>query len=66
MHATSRHGTPSLTSLLKDGGVGCFTRSSGRLPFQFLTVHSQPCLTSIKLMELAGPLGHSPRLLVSA
>ena len=22
---------------------------------------TQPCLTSVKLMELAGPLGHSPR-----
>ena len=24
MHAASRHGTPSLTSLPKDGGVSCF------------------------------------------
>ena len=24
---------------------------------------TQPCLTSLKLMELAGPLGHSPRSL---
>ena len=23
--------------------------------------HTQPCLTSVKLMELAEPLGHSPR-----
>ena len=53
MHAVSRHGTPSLTSLPKDGGVSCFGRSSGDRPFSFLT--------SIKLMELAGPLGHSPR-----
>ena len=22
---------------------------------------TQPCITSVKLMELAGPLGHSPR-----
>ena len=22
--------------------------------------HTQPCLTSVKLMELAGPIGHSP------
>ena len=31
MHAASRHGTPSLTSLPNDGGVSCFFgRSSGR------------------------------------
>ena len=64
MHAASRHGIPSLTSLPKDGGVSCFGRSSGRSPIQFLTVHSHafflPCLTSVKLTELAGPLGHSP------
>ena len=24
VHAASRHGTPSLTSLPKDGGVSCF------------------------------------------
>ena len=60
MHAASRHGTPSLTSLPKDSGV------------TVLVVHlevahpvsdrAQPCLTSAKLMELAGPLGHSPTL----
>ena len=50
MYAASRHGTHSLTSLAKDGGVSCFSRSSG----------GRPCLTSVKLMELAGPLGHSP------
>ena len=61
MHAASRHGTPSLTSLPKDGGVSCFARSSGRSPIQFFD-RTQPCLTSVKLMELAGPLGHSPRL----
>ena len=44
MHATSRHGTPSLTSLPKDGWVSCFGRSSGRLPIQFLTVHSHAYL----------------------
>ena len=32
MHAASRHGTPSLTSLPKDGGVSCFGGSSGRSP----------------------------------
>ena len=37
MHAASRHGTPSLRSLPKDGGVSCFGRSSGRSPIQFLT-----------------------------
>ena len=59
MHATSRHGTPSLMSLPKDGGVSCFGRSSGgRHP---VSGRTQPCLNSVKLMELAGPLGHSPR-----
>ena len=59
MHAASRHGTYSLTSLPKDSGVSCFGRSSGgRHP---VTDRTQPCLTSVKLMELAGPLGHSPR-----
>ena len=56
MHAESRHGTPSLTSLPKDGGVSCFGLSSGKSPIQFLTVHSH---ASAKLVELAGPLGHS-------
>ena len=57
MHAASRHETPSLTSLPKDSGVSCFGRSSGRSPIQFFD-RTQPCLTSVKLMELAGPLGH--------
>ena len=61
MHAASRHGTPSLTPLPKDGGVSCFGRSSGRSPIQFFD-RTQTCLTSVKLMELAGPLGHSPRI----
>ena len=29
VHAASGHGTPSLTSLPKDGGVRCFGRFSG-------------------------------------
>ena len=32
MHAASRHGTPSLTSLPKDSGVSSFGLSSGRSP----------------------------------
>ena len=39
MHAASRNGTPSLTSVPKDGGVNCSGRLPGRLPIQFLTVH---------------------------
>ena len=35
MHAASRHGTPSLTSLPKDGRVSCFGRSSGGRPSSF-------------------------------
>ena len=52
-----------LTSLPKDGRVSCFGRSSGRLPNQLLTVHSYSWLqlSSAKLVELAGPLGYSPR-----
>ena len=49
----------SLTSLPKDGGVSCFGRSYGRSPIQ-ISDRTQPCLTLVKLMELAGPLGHSP------
>ena len=52
MQAASRHGTPSLKSLPKDGGVSCCSRSSGRSPIQFLTV---------QLIELTGPVGHSSR-----
>ena len=63
MHAASRHGTPSLTSLPKDDGVSCFGRSSGRSPIRKVahpvSDRTQPCLTSVKLMELAGPLGHN-------
>ena len=40
MHAASRHGTPGLTSLPKDGGVSFSGRSSGRSAIQFLTVHN--------------------------
>ena len=61
MHAASRHETPSLTSLPKDGKVSWFVAHlevahpvSGR---------TQPCLTLVKLMGLAGPLGHSPHRL---
>ena len=60
MHAASRHGTPSLTSLPKDGRVSCFW-SFIREVAHPVSDRTQPCLTSAKLMELAGPLGHSPR-----
>ena len=59
MHVVYRHGAPCLTSRPKEGGLSSFGRSSGRLPIQFFD-RTQPCLTSVKLMELAGPLGHSP------
>ena len=61
MHAASRHGTPSLTSLPKDGGVSCFFWSFIWKVAHPVSDRTQPCLTSGKLMELAGPLGHSPR-----
>ena len=57
MHAASRHGTPSLTSLPKDGGVS--SCSFIRKVAHPVSDRTQPCLTSVKLMELAGPLGHS-------
>ena len=41
MHAASRHGTPSLTSIPKDGGVSCFGRSPGRSSVQFLIIHGR-------------------------
>ena len=53
----------SLTSLPKDGGVSCFGRSSGGRPSS--SDRTQPCLTSVKLIELAVPLGHSPHLATS-
>ena len=37
VHAASRHGTPSLTSLPKDGGVSCFHSFSGKSTIQLLT-----------------------------
>ena len=55
MHATSRHGTPSLTSLPKDGGVIWKVTHP-------VSDRTQPCLTLVKLMELAGSLGHSPSM----
>ena len=55
MHAASRKGTPSLTSLPKDGGVSCFGRSSGRVAHP-VSDRTQPCSTSVKLMELACPI----------
>ena len=60
MHAASRHGTPSVTSLPKDGGVSCFWSFIWKVADQ-VSDRTQPCLTSVKLMELAGPLGHSPQ-----
>ena len=55
MHAASMHGTPSLTSHLKDAESVVLVAH----PFSDRT---QPCLTSVKPMELAGQLGHSPRI----
>ena len=37
MHAASRHGIPTLTSLPKDGGVSCLGGSSGGRSFGFYT-----------------------------
>ena len=60
MYASSRHETPSLTSLTEDGGVSCFGSSPGMSPHP-VSDSTQPCLISIKLMELAGPIGHAHR-----
>ena len=59
MNAPSRHGTPNLTSLPKDGDVSCFGRSSAEVA-RPVSDRTQPCLTPAKLMKLAGPLGHLP------
>ena len=59
MHAASRHGTPSLTSLPKDGRVNCLVVHPEVA--HLVSDRTQPCLTSVKLMELAGPFGHSPQ-----
>ena len=64
MHAVSRHGTPSLTSLPKDGGVSCFWSFIWKVAHP-VSDRTQPCLTSVKLMELTGPLGHSLAMLTS-
>ena len=40
--------------------MSCFARKSGKVVHP-VSDRTQPCLTSAKLMELAGPLGHSPR-----
>ena len=54
MHAASRHRTPSSRSLPKDSGAVLVAHPvSDRI---------QPSLTSNKLMELAGVLGHSRRI----
>ena len=58
MHAASRHGTSSLASLPKDGGVSLVVHMEVAHP---VSDRAQACLTSVQLMELAGPLGHSPR-----
>ena len=55
MHATPRHGTSTLTSLPRDGGLTCFGKVAHPV-----SDRTQPCLTSFKLMELAWQLGHSP------
>ena len=65
MHAVSRHMTPSLMSLPKG------RRSELLRSFMWKVAHqvsdrTQPFLTSVKLIELAGPLGHSPRNPISS
>ena len=37
VHAASKFGTPSLTSLPKDGGVSCIHSLSGKSTIQLLT-----------------------------
>ena len=60
MHAASRHGTPSLTSFPKDGLSELFWSFIRKVAHPVFD-RIQPRLTLAKLMELAGPLGHSPR-----
>ena len=59
MHAASRHGTPSLTSLPKDGGASCFWSFIWKVAHP-VSDRTQPCLTSAKLVELAGRLDTHP------
>ena len=59
MHAASRHGTPSVSPFQR-------TEECAALVIHLkvthpVSDHTQPCLVSVKLMELARPLGHSPR-----
>ena len=62
MHAASKHGTPNLASLPKDGGASCFGRSSEAAHPVY--DRTQPCLTSAKLVEQAGPLGTHPQFCI--
>ena len=57
MHAAPRHGTPSLTSEGRQSELFWSFIRKVALPVSDPT---QPCLTSAKLVELAGPLCHSP------
>ena len=58
MHAASRHGTTSLTSLPKDDEVSCEVRPP-RSPIQSSDL-TWPSLTSVTWRRLFKPLGHSP------
>ena len=61
VHATSRHGTPSLTSLSKDNEVSCEVQASEVTHREYdLT---RPSLTSVTWRRLFKPLGHSIRFL---
>ena len=58
MHAASRHEAPSLTSWWEL--FWSFIWKVAHPDFD----RRQPCVTSVKLMELAGPLDHSPLVVI--
>ena len=61
MHAASRHGTPSLMSLPEGRRSELFCSLIWKVTHP-VSDRTQPCLTLVKLMELAGSLGHSPSM----
>ena len=57
MYAASRHGTPSFR---RTADLAVFWLFIWKFAHP-VSDRTQPCLTSVKLVVLAGPLGHSPR-----
>ena len=58
MHAASRHGVPQFNVPSKRRWSELFWLFIWKVTYP-VSNHSGPCLTSVKLIEQAGPLGHS-------